>query len=80
MAKSVQIPLETFLRLYKAICMDLGTEEDIEAIKADLEAKFEALVRRETYTTYKTAPTDEEREKARQKYLDIVGVNEDFRW
>ena len=80
MAKNVQIPLETFLRLYKAICMDLGTEEDIQTIKSDLEAKFEALVRRETYTQYKTAPTDAEREKARQKYLDMVGVNEDFRW
>lgn len=64
MAQMVQIPLETFLRLYKAICLDLGTEEDVQAIKDVLGAKFEALVRRETYTQYKTAPTDAEREQA----------------
>lgn len=80
MGKNVQIPLETFIRLYKLICMDLGTDDDLQAIKSDLEAKFEALLRRETYTTYKTAPTDEEREKARQEYLDMVGVHKDFRW
>lgn len=80
MAKNVQIPLETFVRLYKVICMDLGTDDDLKAIKSDLEAKFDALVRRETYTAYKTADTDAERERARQKYLDMVGVHEDFRW
>ena len=35
---------------------------------------------RELYTTYKTAPTEEEREKARQKYLDSKGIPESFRW
>lgn len=80
MAKNVQIPLETFLRLYKAICLDLGTEEDMQSIKADLEAKFDALVRRETYSKYKTAPTDAERDQARQEYLDMIGVPGDFRW
>lgn len=29
---------------------------------------------RELYTKYKTAPTDEEREKARREYLDKRGV------
>lgn len=80
MAKTIQIPLETFLRLYKVIVLDLGTEDDLNMLKSDLGAKFDAIVRRETYTTYKTAQTDTEREKARQKYLDIVGVPEDFRW
>ena len=31
-------------------------------------------------TTFKTAPTEEEREKARQEYLDKCGMHEDFRW
>lgn len=80
MSKSVQIPLETFIRLYKLICMDVGTEDDLQAVKSVLEGKFDALVRRDTYTAYKTSSTDEEREQARQKYLDIAGVPEDFRW
>ena len=29
---------------------------------------------------YKTAPTEEEREKSRQEYLDRRGIPENFRW
>lgn len=35
---------------------------------------------RELYTKYKTAPTKEEQEKARIKYLDRKGYHKDFRW
>lgn len=60
--------------------MDESTEELHEAIKGDLEAKLDSLVRHELYSTYKTAPTEEEREAARQKYLENVGIHSDFRW
>ena len=32
------------------------------------------------YAQYKTAPTEEQREQARQEYLDRRGVPESFRW
>ena len=38
-----------------------------------------AMVERELYTRSKTAPTEEEREKARQEYLDRRGIPENFR-
>lgn len=38
------------------------------------------MVERELYTKSKTAPTEEEREKARQEYLDTRGIQADFRW
>ena len=34
----------------------------------------------ELYAKYKTAPTEEEREQARQEYLDRRGVPKSFRW
>ena len=34
----------------------------------------------ELYTKYKTSPNEKEREQARKKYLDKVGMHEDFRW
>ena len=34
----------------------------------------------ELYAQYKTAPTEEQREQARQEYLDKRGVPESFRW
>ena len=49
-------------------------------IKKGLEEKLEAMVRRDLYTKYKTASTEEEREKARQEYLEKVGMHRSFRW
>lgn len=45
-----------------------------------LEEKLDALVRHELYTKYKTAPSEEEQEKARQEYLDKRGVSASYRW
>ena len=45
-----------------------------------LEKKLDAMVMRELYTKYKTALTEEEKEKARKEYLDRRGVQESFRW
>jgi hypothetical protein len=45
-----------------------------------MQEKLDAMVKRELYTTYKTAGTLEEREKARQEYLEKVGIPKDFRW
>ena len=39
-------------------------EDVLPEIKKGLEEKLEAMVRRDLYTKYKTAPTEEEREKA----------------
>ena len=44
------------------------------------EEKLDALVRHELYTKYKTAPSEEEQEKARQEYLDKRGVSASYRW
>ncbi len=41
---------------------------------------FVAMVEYHLYAKYKTAPTAEEREQARQAYLDKRGVFPDFRW
>lgn len=55
-------------------------KELLPKIKEELEQKLDALVRRELYTKYKTAPTKEEQEKARREYLDKRGIPENFRW
>ena len=51
-----------------------------EEIHRGLEQKLDAMVRHELYVKYKTAPTAEEREQARQEYLDKRGIFPDFRW
>lgn len=76
--KSVQIPYDLFVALveYHLACDDDYAEE----IHQGLEQKLDAMVRHELYAKYKTAPTAEEREQARQEYLDKRGVFPDFRW
>ena len=58
----------------------LGMEDILPEIKRGLEEKLEAMIKRDLYTKYKTAPTEEEREMARQEYLEKVGMHRSFRW
>lgn len=76
--KNVQISQELFIALMKYFLLE--QEELLPEIKEGLEKKLDTLVMRELYTKYKTAPSEEEREKARLEYLDKRGVPESFRW
>ncbi len=76
--KNVQIPYGLFVALVE---YHLGYDDEYEdEIRQGLEQKLDSLVRHELYAKYKTAPTQEEREKARQEYLEKRGVSDSFRW
>ena len=55
----------------------VGCESEI---KQELEKKLDKMVMRDLYGKFKTAPTEEERERARKEYLNRRGVPESFRW
>ena len=76
--KQVQIPQELFVLLLHYHLMEDDSRED--EIRIGLEKKLDAVVLRELYEKSKTAPTEEEREKARQEYLDRRGTSDSFRW
>ncbi len=76
--KQVQISKELFYLLLAYHLMDM--EEYLPDIEKGLENKLDALVKHQLYSSYKTAPTEEEREKARKEYLDKIGIHKDFRW
>ena len=59
--KNVQISQELFFLLVRYFL--IGQEETEPEIVKALEKKMDALVMRELYTQYKTAPTEEEKEK-----------------
>lgn len=80
MSKQVQIPQELFLDLVRYFCLDDTSTERYKAILSGLEAKIDKLARHEAYSASKTAENASERESARQKYLDLVGIHKDFRW
>lgn len=76
--KQVQIPQELFVQLIRYHLMEDNSHED--EIRIGLEKKLDAMVLRELYGKSKTALTEEEREKARQEYLDRRGIPDSFRW
>lgn len=67
--KNVMIPEELFGKIIKYHLLD--QEQEADDIRKGLEKKLDAMVNREVYSKSKTAPTEEEREKFRQEYLDI---------
>ena len=66
--KQLRISEQLFMELVKFHLLDM--EENLPSIKQGLEAKLDALVMRDLYSKYKTAPTEEKREQARKEYLD----------
>ncbi len=76
--RNVQIPYELFMGLVRYHLLE--DDSYVDEIRHSLEKKLDALVRHELYAKYKTAPTEEEREKARKEYLDKRGVPDSFRW
>ena len=76
--KNVMVPEELFGKLLKYHLLDQKQEED--DIRKGLEKKLDAIVNREVYSKFKTAPTEEEREKFRQEYLNRKGMHGSFRW
>ena len=76
--KQVQISEDLFLLLIQYHIFECYNEE--EKIVEELQQKFDSIINRNLYTKYKTAPTEEEKEKARQEYLDRKGIHSSFRW
>ncbi len=76
--KQVQISEDLFLSLIKYHILEYHNDE--KEIVKELQQKFDSVVNRNLYTKYKTASSEEEREKARQEYLNKKGIHASFRW
>lgn len=81
MSKNRMISNELMMALIKYHVLDMKDNEEINnLIISELEEKLSKMSRHEDYTKSKMAPTKEEREEYRQKYLDTVEMHRDFRW
>ena len=81
---NIQIPESLFydiIRYYLIASKGEAIPEELDKrVFNGLSDKVQKIADRELYTIYKTAPTEEEKEKARQEYLDRKGIPENFRW
>ncbi|MDL2248770.1 complexin-2 [Tyzzerella sp. OttesenSCG-928-J15] len=86
MSKRVQVEMSTFLDVYRLLFaledyeLDYDTQEIVSRLETALNAKLDAMLKHDTYTMSKVAPTEVEREAARQNYLDMVGMKKDWRY
>ena len=76
--KQVQISEDLFLSLVKYHILEHHNDE--EKIVKELKEKYDKIISRSLYTKYKTAPSEKEKEKARQEYLNRKGIHSSFRW
>ena len=76
--KQVQISEDLFLSLVKYHILEYYNDK--EKIVKELQQKLDTIINRNLYTQYKTSSSEEEKEKARQKYLNRKGIHSNFRW
>ena len=75
MSKNRMISNELMMALIKYHVLDMKNNEEINnLIISELEEKLSKMSRHEDYTKSKMAPTKEEREEYRQKYLDNINT------
>lgn len=80
--KNVQISYNLFLNIAKYFTsQDENYKKELEEIIVkEINEKLDKLVLHDLYAKSKQAPTNEEREQARQEYLNKKGIHEDFRY
>lgn len=79
--KQIQIPETLFTQMSAFVLMEeYRTPENTELIKKGIYQKIDRQIEHELYSKFKTAPSAEQKELARQEYLDRKGIHKDFRW
>lgn len=77
--KNVQIIDDLFIDICSYFFDDYAPRDlQVDNIRKQLLNKLDKLITRELFTEYKRMPTGEEREDARRKYLERVGVSSNF--
>lgn len=81
MPKNYQISDELFLELMNYFLFDERDEDTFEKIKTLLNKKCDQIIKRDYYSKqYDESLTPAQREEARQKYLNLIGMHKDFRY
>lgn len=79
--KTVQVPEELFMDLCRVILGGVDDPETISRASRGLQDKLNRVVAHKLYETmHDPLKSPQEREKARQDYLDYKGIPDSFRW
>ena len=79
--KNIQIEFSFFLDLFFFILEhDDPDDPKYVRIRAAFQSKIDAMERHNLYSLYKSGASEEIRRKAREEYLDRLGIRNDFCW
>lgn len=79
--KSIQIEFSFFLDLFFFVLEhDDPDDPKYHRIRTAFNKKIDAMERHNLYTLYKSGVSEEIRQKAREEYLDKLGIRDAFRW
>lgn len=79
--KTVQVPEELFMDLCRVILGGVDDPETVSRASRGLQDKLNRVVAHKLYETmHDPLKSPQEREKARQGYLDYKGIPDSFRW
>ena len=79
--KNIQIEYSFFLDLVSyAFLHEDSTDPGYQRIATAFRKKLEAMERHHLYSLYKSGATEEIRSKAREDYLEAIGLRNSFRW
>ena len=82
MGKRIQISLSLYDMMSSYVHDHYDPEDSwrYRRLIKGIEEKQETQMRHNAYSVYKTSRDPEEKEAARSKYLDSVGMKNSFRW
>lgn len=79
--KSVLLDYELFVDLYVYACRHSEPDDlQFKRICAGIKKKLEAMIRHDMYSLYKSGANELIRGKARQDYLNAIGLLDTFQW
>lgn len=79
--KNIQIEYSFFLDLISyAFMHEDSADPAYQRINTAFRKKLEAMERHHLYSLYKSGATEEIRSKAREDYLEAIGLQDSFRW
>lgn len=79
--RNILLDYDLFVDLYVYACRH-SEQDDLQfkRLYAGVRRKLEAMMRHDLYSLYKSGADEEIRAKARQEYLDLIGLSDSFRW
>ncbi len=79
--KNILLDYELFVDLYIYACRYSEPDDlQFKRIYTGVRKKLEAMMRHDLYSIYKSGTDEETRAKAREEYLDTIGMFDSFRW